>query len=101
MLIRLILIFLGISLSFGSPPTNCGTCQGHFYLFHELDTEEKKIESIEKYCAPDRIHMLSFEDALCDWVKQEGIKTVLEEVNKCTEKSCIRKLCSKLSGQNC
>ena len=101
MSLAIILSFLIFTYSIQSPPTNCKTCYGHFLIFHELNTDEEKIESIKKFCSLSEWYCFPFEYGLLDWVKKDGINNVISELNKCTKKPCIRELCSRLSGRNC
>ena len=103
MLLKIILIILTFSLSLTSAPTNCKTCYGHFLLFHELETNEEKLKSLEEFCSHTEwfYYTFPFEYGLLEWVEKDGINNVLEELNNCTTKTCIKELCTKLSNINC
>ena len=102
MSLKIFLFIFTFSLSLESPPTNCKTCYGHFLLYHELDTEEKKLENIKEFCSrPEWLYTFPFEYGLLDWVKKDGINNVVQELEQCTKKPCIKELCSRLSGKPC
>ena len=103
MALKIILFFLIFAFSLESAPTNCKTCYGHFLLFHELNTEEEKIENLKEFCSHTEwfYYTFPFEYGLLDWVKKDGINNVVAELNQCTDKPCIKELCSRLSGMSC
>ena len=102
MLFKITIFVLFFSIYFTSAPTNCLTCKGHFLIFHELKTNEEKIENMREFCTKyEGYHTFPFEYGLLDWIEKDGINNVVEKINKCTTKTCINELCSKLSNRTC
>ena len=93
------LLVLSFSFSFESPPTNCKVCYGFIRKFPGKEKEQTK--KIDEKCNPKAIRVFPFEDGLCEYVQNEGKTYVIKKINECITRSCIRDLCSYLSGSSC